>query len=127
MAEMYCRNDTFLLLFYGRDILCSLEKEDAKMELKMGLEMSFGNNHYFKTRDSLYIYTGKYHDAEIYYYKIYVPEKMVSFSVRSKNNDNVFSKKSKWLLSQIRLNRRRELYLINEKNKLCMDPFGDQE
>jgi hypothetical protein len=132
-AEMYRRNDTFLFTFYRRDIEGELDAKEFKnitervrrKELKTGLELCF-DGPYIKTRDSLYIATGV-NLQNVYFYKIYVPEQMISISVRSNKNDNDFSEKSKWLLSQIRLHRKEEIYLVNDKKQTCQDPGMQDE
>jgi hypothetical protein len=124
-ANMYCATDTFGFTLYSRDIMGENENDDPKKGLKIGLRLCFQGKHYFKTKDSLYIYTGKYYDTNIYVYKIYIPEKQVALSVRSRNNDQVFSDRSKWLLSQIRLHRPKDMYLINEKGQTCQNRDED--
>lgn len=133
MAEMYLKTDTFRSLIYGNDIMTELdekyrtkkERDDPKNILKAGLAVCFGSN-YAKTKDSLYISTGQNY-CNTFYYKVYIPEMMLSISVRSNKNDASFSDKSKWLLAQIRKNRKKKLYLVNEKNETCLDPFESDE
>ena len=57
-----------------------------------------------KTKDSLYIWTGK--SGDTYYYTILLPESLFEFQVSSKKNDEVFSYYSIWLLEQIREKRK---------------------
>ena len=125
-ADMYSKTDTFSFVLYSRDIMGEVEDNDPVKELKCGLRLCFGINHYIRTKDSLYIYTGKYYDTNIYVYKVYIPNKMVALSVRSKNNDALFSERSTWLLSQIRLNRAKDMYFINEKHQTCQDRNDDR-
>ena len=123
IAEMYNGNDTFRFTLYSRDIW---GEEDGKKaspaeDLKIGLKLCFDNLPYTKTKDGLYICTGK---GDSYYYVVYVPEQMVTLSIRSGLCDEDFNEKSKWLLAEVRSNRRnkKDMYFINEKNQTCQDP-----
>ncbi len=128
MAEMCSKKDTFRYTLYSRDIWYEFWIEtgtnDIKPEdeLRIGLAMCFENEHYKMTSDSLYIATGRYTDINDYYYTLYDPYLMSSVSLRSKYNDSSFSEKSKWLLSQIRSNKKGDIYLINDRNQTCQDP-----
>lgn len=110
--------NAFALTFtlHSRDIWGELydQKEDLHKELAVGLRLCFDDGHYFKTKDSLYYFTGKNY-TNTYYYTVYIPNQQVSLSLRSNKNDSAFSDKSKWLLSQIRQHRNKDVYLINEK------------
>jgi hypothetical protein len=121
MAEMYSKNDTFRSTFYGRDISEEVTGNNPKEMLKAGLKLCCEGEHYTKTKDSLYILTGKY-DYGVYYYKVYDPNATLLISLRTRNNDSLFSEKSKWLLSQIRLHRKKGAYLLNEKGQTCLEP-----
>ena len=127
MAEMYNKNDTFRFTLLSRDIWSEMgdEPQSKKSELQVGLKLCFHKKPYFRTKDSLYISTGRFAEAENYYYRVYMPSQQVSISVRSKFNDSLFSEKSKWLLSQIREHRKGDVYLINEKGQTCQVPDTD--
>lgn len=125
MAAMKKGNDTFFFFYYYREVLEGIENiNDATPAylLKAGLEDCFGDLKYFKTKDSLYISTGRKNG--ICQYVIYIPEELVSFSIHSNKRDSSFSDKSKWLLSQIRQKRKhKNIRLINDKHQTCSDPF----
>jgi len=123
MAEMCSKTDTFRFTLYSRDIWSELPdgETDPKKELEIGLKLCFDDSHYYKTKDNLYINTGK-NDFDVYYYVVYVPDKQASVSVRSKNNDSAFSAKSRWLLSQIRSHKNKDIFLENEKGQSCQNP-----
>ena len=125
MAAMKKGDDTFFFFYYSRDI--SGEIQDVRDMtpanlLKAGLEDCFGDLKYFKTKDSLYISTGR--KKGVCQYVIYVPEQMVSFSIHSNKRDSSFSEKSKWLLSQIRKKRKhKDIRFINDQHQTCGDPY----
>jgi hypothetical protein len=128
---MYHKNDTFLIQRFDRDIEGYFDEHhiingdnDSKQTLKAGLKVCFVADKYFKTKDSLYYYTGRAYTGT-YYYEIYVPEYQESISVRSNQNDATFSELSKWLLSQIRLHRKEGITVENEKHEICENPFDD--
>ncbi len=123
MAEMCSKKDTFRFTLFSRDIWSALPdgETDPKKELEVGLKLCFDDSHYYKTKDNLYINTGK-NDFDVYFYIVYVPDKHASVSVRSKDNDSTFSAKSKWLLSQIRAHKNDDIFLLNEKGQSCQDP-----
>lgn len=125
MAEMYNSKDTFRLTLYSRDIGEEMPGDawDENKVLPLGLKICFGDNHYYRTKDSLYYSTGR-NDANIYYYKVYIPNQQASVSLRSAKNDAAFSQKSQWLLAEIREHRYQDIYIINEKNQTCQNP-GD--
>jgi hypothetical protein len=64
----------------------------------------FFNKKPAKTKDNLYIWTGK--SGDTYYYTILLPESLFEFQVSSKKNDEMFSYYSIWLLEQIREKRK---------------------
>jgi len=117
--------DTFFFYYYSRDILDIIGNNKDMTPaniLKAGLEDCFGDLKYFKTKDSLYISTGR--KTGISQYVIYVPEQMVSFSVHSNKSDSSFSEKSKWLLSQIRKKRKhKNIRFMNDKHQTCSDVY----
>jgi hypothetical protein len=125
-AAMYKANDTFIFYLYTRDIWSALdetrEKDTPEKELELGLKECFGDVKYIKTKDSLYIAT--WGEKNVYNYLIYVPEQSISLCVRSNKNDTDFSEKSKWLLSQVRKNRKKRLFFANERHQTCSDPFN---
>ncbi len=125
-ADLYLKNDTFGFVLFSRSIMGEMETDDPKKELEIGLRLCFRHKHYIKTKDSLYIYTGKYSNSDPYIYEIYIPEAQVSLSVRSKDNDTVFSENSKWLLAQIRANRGKDMFFVNEKGQTCQDRMEDE-
>jgi hypothetical protein len=128
MAEFYKNNDTFRFTLYSRDIMDEIEDNvnDPEKELNIGLSDCFGNVPYFKTRDSLYIATGRYRSTKSFYYDIYIPDKQVSLSLRSNKNDTTFTNLSKWLLLQARSKRKKDKYFINERNQTCQNPDEDE-
>ncbi len=125
MAEMCSKTDTFRFTLFSRDIMSMFpaggKPSTPEMELKAGLDLCFSHGHH-KTKDSLYISTRK-NDCNVYYYLIYDPYWQSSVSVRSANNDSLFSERSRWLLSQVRLYRHKEgIFLLNEKGQSCQCP-----
>jgi hypothetical protein len=134
MAKMYSKNDTFLFRLLSRDIWAEEAGENVSsaIDLKIGLRLCFFNKeHYFKTKDSLYIATGRNppnaYPPNTYFYIVYIPEQTVALSLFSNINDADFSDKSKWLLSQIRLHRRNDIYLVNDKHQSCQDPNNPKD
>ena len=127
MADMYNGNDTFRFTLYSRDLWGEEggKKSSPAEDLKIGLKLCFDDLPYTKTNDGLYICTGK---GDSYYYIVYVPEQMVTLSIRSGLRDEYFNEKSKWLLAQVRSNRKnkKDMYFINEKNQTCQDPNADK-
>lgn len=130
IAEMYNERDTFLCVSYKQAIADELkrkypmEKDRQKREniLPVGLNICFGDLQYQKTKDSLYVATGKFSDRDVYYYKVLIPERALAISVRSNKNGAEFSKKSRWLLGEIRDKRadnKRVMSLMNEKEEFC--------
>ena len=119
-SNMYKGNDTFLFKSYWTDVYKELADSEGtpQQRLRAGLDYCFYKTHYFKTKDSLYITTGK-NIHNTFYYKIYIPEYEESYSIHSNLNDADFSDKSKWLLSQIRRYRGKPMYFINEKRETC--------
>lgn len=125
MAEMYHQNDTFRFTLLARDIAAeNPDENDRTAELKIGLRLCFNGLNYSKTKDGLYVSTGRYRGTAAYYYKIYIPEQEVSLSLRSNANDADFSDRSKWLLEQVRINRskKKDFYFINEQKETCQVP-----
>jgi hypothetical protein len=119
-CHMYKRNDTFSFTSFHRDIYMEIDDahNNPKNRLKAGLDYCFGGTGYFKTKDSLYISTGRSPDST-FYYAIYLPDYEEVYFLHSNQNDADFSQKSKWLLSQIRLYRGKPMYFINEKRETC--------
>ena len=73
------------VLHFTREILAAKIRTvypTLKKELKIGLRLCFDGNHYFKTKDNLYVSTDKNYE-NVYYYEVYVPWRQASLSMRA--------------------------------------------
>ncbi len=90
--------------------------------INIGLEFCFGNDFYKKTKDGLYVGTGKYKErgSLIYYYKVFIPEKLHRITVLSKTNTKEFSDMSIFILEHIRKHRNdKQFHLVTSNGQTC--------
>ncbi len=125
MGEFCSKEDTFRFNNYSRDIAAAVLTDNAEEELRIGLELCFyDSRNIIKTKDTLFVQTSQNPTTGSYYYMVYIPDNMISLSVRSAKNDSLFAQRSTWMLAQIRANRKnkKDLYFVNEKNQSCQNP-----